>query len=324
MPGLPLNSRGNHQPRILVVGSLNADLVQRVPRLPAPGETLSAKSLQIFSGGKGANQACAAALLGGNAAIAGLLGDDSFAGQILHDLKQAGVDTSMISRSHNPTGAATILVLPNGDNCIVLSPGANADLSAEFAAEAAGQLEAGDLLLCQLEVPLTSVEAALHTAFSKGVTTILDPAPAVALHSGLLKQVSILTPNQVEAAFLLGSDRKISTIADALEAARALQKLGTSTVIVKMGELGCAVVENGKCYAVPAIPTEAVDTTAAGDTFNGALATARSENLPLKTAVEFACLAAAISVTRHGAIASMPNRTEVDSTPLRESLRFRQ
>lgn len=299
--------------RILVLGSLNADLVQRVPRLPAIGETLTGENLQIFSGGKGANQACAGASLGGRVAMAGKVGSDGFARQLLDDLNNAGADTSGVEASTHPTGTATILVLPDGSNCIMLSPGANQHVSTGFAERAAGTLTKNDFLLCQLETPLPSVEAALRTATANGATTVLDPAPAAPLPPGLLKHVHILTPNQVEATALLEIDQELTSLSAALEIARQLQKLGPPIVIVKMGTLGCAVLHGVDTFTVDAHRVKTVDTTAAGDTFNGALAVALSEGSPLRTAVAFANAAAALSVTRHGAMPSMPKRHEVDA-----------
>ena len=298
---------------ILVIGSLNADLVIRTPRLPIAGETLTGESLQIFTGGKGANQACAAALLGAQTKMAGLLGSDPFTSKILNDVLATGVDTSLISKlDRHATGTATILVLPDGNNCIILSPGANGAMTREFAVQAAQSLEPGDLLLCQLEVPLATIEAAIEMAHTRQARVMLDPAPAIALPSSLLPQVDILTPNQTEAAILLQTDHQPETLDDGLLVARELQRSGPKIVIVKMGELGCAVVDRDKSFVVPAQKVQAVDSTAAGDVFNGALAVALSEHRPLKDAVEFASVCASISVKRRGAIASMPSRVEVD------------
>jgi len=297
--------------RILVLGSLNMDLVTRVPRTPVVGETLPGGDLQMFVGGKGANQACAASLLGGRVAMAGQVGNDVFAQRITNQLHSAGVDTASIEQSHSPSGTALILVLPHGDNLIVISPGANADVSRGFALKAVQGLEPGDLLLCQLEIPIASVYAALAAAKQEGVITILDPAPACELSDQLLACVNILTPNQTEAALLLGDATPPEEYPQAESAARKLQQRGPRTVIVKLGARGCFVVDTDAAFAQHGFPVNATDTTAAGDTFNGALAAALANGEALPQAVLFANAAAALSVTKPGAIASIPNLKEV-------------
>jgi len=298
--------------RILVLGSLNIDLVQRVPRIPKPGETLKGDSLQIYAGGKGANQACAAALLGGNAALAGMLGKDVFAHRLMDELERAGVDTAAVATADSASGSATILVLPSGENSIVISPGANAAVSVSFALDMTQHLEAGDFLLCQLETPIASVAAAMEAAHAKGVVTILDPAPAHDLPDALFRSTSILTPNQTEAGFLISSAESIETMQDAARAARQLQARGAEMVIVKMGALGCLFANGPDVAEIPGLCVQAVDTTAAGDTFNAALAVALAEGSSTLEAIRFANAAAALSVTRPGAISSMPLRSDVE------------
>jgi ribokinase len=297
--------------RILVLGSLNIDLVQRVPRLPLRGETIQGEDLQIFVGGKGANQACAAALLGGRVQMAGKVGDDVFAARLLNELRNAGVDTSLVGTAPGASGSAAILVLPNGDNSIVISPAANAQVSIEFALQAVQNLREGDLLLCQLETPLDTVASVVQAAYAKGVTTVLDPAPARALSDNVLQAVSILTPNQTEAAILTGQQETPVDKAAAEKVARKLQSRGARTVIVKLGDQGCLIVDGETVTAIPAFPVEARDTTAAGDTFNGGLAAALAEGLGLEAAARIANAAAALSVTKPGAISSIPTRSEV-------------
>lgn len=301
------------KPLVLVVGSLNADLVLRTPRIPSPGETLTAGDLQIFAGGKGANQACAAARLGAFTKVAGFVGNDPFAGIVLNELQASGVDLSILHHVSTPTGTATILVLPEGENCILLSSGANAQVGPDIAAEAASALASSDFLLCQLEIPLASVEAAVAAAAKKSATVILDPAPAVHLSQQLLRNIAILTPNQTEAALLAGTGEEPRSLGDGLNMAVRLQSLGPKIVIVKMGALGCVIANGNQTFTQPASRVHVVDSTAAGDTFNGALAVALSELKPLAEAVKFATAAASISVTRPGAIASMPQRSEVDA-----------
>jgi ribokinase len=297
--------------RILVLGSLNVDFVTRIPHIPHAGETLQGGDLQVFAGGKGANQACAASLLGGTVMMAGKLGDDLFADKLTAELKISGVSTELVQRSDSPSGTAIIFVLPHGDNLIVISPGANADVSTDFALKAVEGMKAGDLLLCQLEVPRESVQVALASARKKRVITLLDPAPASALSDELLSRVDILTPNQTEAALLLGDSEPAEDYVHAEMAARKLQARGPGTVIVKMGARGCLVADGDDVFVRRGFQVQATDTTGAGDTFNGALAAALAAGETLADASLFANAAAALSVAKPGAIASIPRLTEV-------------
>ena len=302
--------------QILVLGSLNIDLVQTLPRVPAPGETLQGGGLRIFPGGKGANQACAAAMLssgGGSVRMAGMVGNDVFADRLLGELHSAGVNAELVRQADTSSGSAVIFVLPNGENTIVISPGANGEVSPELAVEAVDTLQPGDLLLCQLEVPLAAVQAALQRAHERQIVTILDPAPACHLPDDLLSAVTILTPNQTEAALLMGTTVALDN-ATALEAAaRSLRSRGARTVIIKMGGEGSLLFHDGQTIVTPAFPVAAVDTTAAGDTFNGALAVALAEGAAIRDAVRFASAAAALSVTKAGAIPSIPRRAGVEA-----------
>lgn len=300
--------------RILVLGSLNIDLVQSVPRLPELGETLSGDQLHTFVGGKGANQACAAARLGASVRMAGKVGDDVFAARLLKELQSSGVDTSLTGAAPGSSGIAIIFVLPGGENTIVISPGANAEVDVPFALHAVESLQPGDFLLCQLEVPLPTVEAALKAAYRQGVVTMLDPAPASPLSNELLSSVSILTPNQTEAAILLHTSDAPRTFDEAADAARLLQSHGAHTVVMKLGALGCLLAAKGGYFTqCPGFSVQAVDTTAAGDTFNGALAAALAQGVSLSEGAQFANAAAALSVTRRGTIASLPDLSEVQS-----------
>ncbi|MEI9977296.1 MAG: ribokinase [Ignavibacteriota bacterium] len=298
--------------KIVVVGSLNIDLVTQVDRLPRAGETVSGGDLTLFSGGKGANQAFAAARLGARSAMIGEVGDDAFGGHLLDVLRGGGVDVSGVGRSNRSTGSACISVLPSGDNAIVISPGANATLTPEVAVQRLRELDRGDIVLLQLEIPLETVEAVSELAAARGAIAILDPAPARPLPSTILRRVAYLTPNQSEAALLLGEKHlEIGDFKDAAEAARSLLKLGPSAVLLKLGTLGCFVATDDFFEGVAAFPVDAVDSTGAGDTFNGAFAVGLSNGMPIPDAARFANAAAALSVTRPGAQNSIPTRSEV-------------
>lgn len=299
--------------RILVLGSLNIDLVQRVPRVPVPGETLKGGDLQTFVGGKGANQACAAAQLGGQVQMAGKVGSDVFAGRILRELEAAGVDTELVAQPDLATGSATIFVLPSGDNTIVLSPGANADVSAAFGLQAVENLQPGDLLLCQLEIPMETVEASIRAAHERQIVTVLDPAPAARLPDRLLGSVDILTPNQTEAASLTGAAEPPGNMVEAEQCAQELRRRGAKTVIVTMGEQGCLLAEESGSREISGWTVAVCDTTAAGDAFNGALAAMLARGAALSEAAAYANAAAALAVTKPGALSSIPYAAEVDA-----------
>jgi ribokinase len=300
--------------RLVALGSLNIDLVIPVDRLPRPGETLAGGDLAIFEGGKGANQACAAARLGGLVTMIGQTGDDPFAARLRDMLRGAGVDVSGIGISQRPTGTALISVLPNGENMIVISPGANAALSREMALERLRAASPYGFLLGQLETPMATVTAAFAEAHGAGATTILDPAPVQPLPAELITHVDFITPNQTEAAVLLGrgSDGP-RTFDEAKEAAERLRESGYRGVVLKLGELGCYVAAGGVSMPSPGFAVAAVDTTAAGDTFNAAFAVALAEGAPVLDAAHFANAAAALSVTRPGAQNSIPARSEVEA-----------
>jgi ribokinase len=300
--------------QIVVMGSANMDLVLEVSRLPRVGKTLPGGDLALFPGGKGANQACAAGRFGGKVAMIAQVGEDTFGEKLIVSLVEAGVDTSRVGKSQRPTGCASIYVLPDGENSIVISPGANATLDPQTAAARLDILDGGFFLLCQLEVPLETVEASLRRAKAEGAITVLDPAPAQPLSPELLGAVDFLTPNESEAALLIGrSGAVIRSRADAAEAAERLLELGPGAVVLKLGGLGCFVAASEIRCLVGGFEVEAVDTTAAGDVFNGAFAVALAEGKPLLEAARFANAAAAISVTRRGAQTSIPDRREVNT-----------
>jgi ribokinase len=299
--------------KIFVLGSANMDLVFALDRLPHAGETRSGGDLALYPGGKGANQACAASKLGGNTVFVARVGDDGFGSRLLESLEQAGVDVSRVAQCERATGCACIYVLPNGDNSIVISPGANAALDPDAAVADISDIDAGDILLAQLETPIESVQAAFQYAKSRGATTILDPAPARPVPQALLEAVDFITPNETEAGLLTGEpDRRVESFDDALPIARRIVTLGPRSVILKLGDRGCLFFDGNRAIPVEAFRVEAVDSTAAGDVFNGAFSVALSERMGVADALRFASAAAAISVSRRGAQPSVPVRAEVD------------
>lgn len=305
------------KPAIVVVGSLNMDFVVGVEHLPAPGETVLGRNFQMFPGGKGANQAVAAAKLGGNSVavrMIGRVGYDVFADHLKASLSAAGVDVSAVHATKSQaTGVAFIWVDRNGQNSIVVASGANGELAAADMEAMRPVFRGARLALFQLETPLSTVAGALALARDEGLETILDPAPAQPLPAELLARVDILTPNESEALRLLGRPASRVSPDAAIEMAEALRQLGPKTVIIKLGDQGCLAHDGVTPRHVPCFPVEVKDTTAAGDTFNAALAVAMAEGAPLEHALRFANAAAAISVTRLGAQASAPARREVDA-----------
>lgn len=302
---------------VAVVGSLNMDFVVTVPRLPAPGETVLGRDFQMIPGGKGANQACAAGKLGAGSVLtrmAGRVGYDLFADHLKASLAAAGVDVSAVHATKSqPTGVALIWVEESGQNAIVVASGANHAFHASEVEALRPVFRGAALALFQLETPLKTVEAALAVAREEGARTMLDPAPARPLSRELLERVDLLTPNESEACLLLGRPPGRLTFEEAPEVAAALLAMGPRAVILKLGELGCFFADAERSLASPGFAVEARDTTAAGDTFNGALAVALAEGMALERALEFANAAAALSVTRLGAQASIPTRAEVDA-----------
>jgi len=302
---------------VVVVGSLNMDFVVAVDRLPAPGETVLGRDFQMIPGGKGANQAYAAARLGAQSLavrMVGRVGYDVFADHLKASLSAAGVDVSAVhsSRGH-PTGVALIWVEQSGQNSIVVASGANHALAASEVEAMRPVFRGASFALFQLESPLNTVAAALTLARSEGARTILDPAPAQSLSADLLAGVDILTPNETEALILLGRPPGRVASSEAPALARALRERGTRAVVVKLGEQGCFYFDGETEMFSPGFAVDARDTTAAGDTFNAALAVALAEGRDMADSLRFANAAAAISVTRLGAQASAPARPEVDA-----------
>jgi ribokinase len=298
--------------KIVVIGSLNMDIVAVTPRLPLAGETILGIQYLNEPGGKGANQAYAASKLGGDVAMLGRVGTDDHGKQMRANLETMGCDVGGLQTIEGNSGVAVIFVAQSGQNSIVVVPGANqrylpSDLQAD-----AHSLTGAHFVLLQLETPMETVVAAAQVAKSLGARVILDPAPAPRrLPSELLRNVDIITPNETEAALLVGASVTTLSPEEARDIARQLQSSGPKIVIIKLGAQGCLLMEGEVVTAIPAPLVEAVDTTAAGDVFNAALAVACSEGASLLEACRFATCAAALSVTRLGAQRSMPSRAEV-------------
>ncbi|HEU5023083.1 MAG TPA: ribokinase [Bryobacteraceae bacterium] len=300
--------------RIVVLGSLNIDLVAPVDRLPREGETLAGGDLRLFGGGKGANQAAAAARLGGDVVMIGQVGSDAFGDRLTAGLAAFGVDVSGVGRSSRSTGSACIYVMPGGENAIVISPGANATVTPDIVMSRLSSARPYRFLLAQLEIPIEAVISAFAESRNAGAVTILDPAPYRSLPAELIRLADIVTPNQSEAAALLGcpAGAPIDSIEAASRAAAQLRAAGCRGVILKLGSLGCYVDTPDGRGAIPPFAVEATDTTAAGDTFNAALAVSLARGAAIMDSSLFANAAAAISVTRPGAQSSIPSAAEVE------------
>ena len=297
--------------QILVVGSCNTDMVIKAAHLPRPGETILGGTFFMNPGGKGANQAVAIARLGGSVTFICKTGSDIFGHQSQQLFEEEGINTSYVfSDSGNPSGVALITVDEKAENCIVVASGANANLLPSDLAKAEEAIELADLILMQLEVPMETVCFVADIAWQKGKKVILNPAPAHPLPADLLHHLYLITPNETEAEMITGV--KITDDISAVEAARVLSGMGVQHVIITLGSKGALICSDGEAEIVPALKVEAVDTTAAGDVFNGALTVALSEGRNLKESVRFACKASTISVTRVGAQSSAPYRNEVD------------
>jgi ribokinase len=293
---------------IVVVGSINMDLVARTRRIPVPGQTVIGAGFDTTPGGKGANQAVAAARLGYPVQMAGMVGSDVFGQALLDNLAGSGVGTAAVARVSGPSGVASILVAESGENIIVVVPGANGKVDCAAVDRQAALIRSAGMVLCQLELPLETVSRVLALCAEAGVPVMLDPAPAAPLPDVAFGQAAWFTPNETEAAFYLGGSSAPE------EAAQQLLRKGLKGVVLKRGVEGAYVaVAGGKAEWVKPFPVQAVDTVGAGDCFNGAFAVALLEGNDPWAAARFASAAAAISVTRGGAQASMPSRAEVDA-----------
>lgn len=299
--------------RILVVGSSNTDLIIRVPEIPRPGETVMGTDFQTFPGGKGANQAVAAARAGGDVMFIAAVGDDPYGTEALRGYKLDNIHTENIKVCKGiPSGIAMITIAASAENSITVAPGANGELSPEDMEEAEEAFDEADILLVQLECPLETVQKAMELGREFGTKTILNPAPARELPDQILASTDLITPNETEAERLTG--QSVRNAKEAENAASVLHGKGIRTVIVTMGRAGAFVSdrETGMAEMIPGFEVDAMDTTAAGDVFNGHLAVALAEGNSLETAVRSAHAAAALSVMKLGAQSSIPRREETD------------
>jgi len=303
---------------ITVVGSLNADLVVAVRRFPAPGETVTGHDFAVFSGGKGANQAYAAARLAGKempVRMLGQVGNDSYAEWLRKNLSDVGVDVSQVATDANaPTGLALVALDASGQNQIIVVPGANGTFNPGTLTRLHHTIAGSAVVLLQLEIPLPTVQTAARIGREGGALVIFDPAPARVIPDGLLRSIHYLTPNESELAVLTGAaPQSPLRRGDAVSRARQLIARGVAKVIVKMGRQGVLLVSETNEQLVPAFPVEVVDTTAAGDAFNAGFAFALATGSSEVDAIRFGAAAGAVSVTRHGAQPSLPTRAEVEA-----------
>ncbi len=304
--------------KIVVVGSSNTDMVIKADHLPASGETILGGTFFMNPGGKGANQAVAAARLGGNITFICKTGNDIFGRQSIQLFEEEGINTSyLVADPKHPSGVALIAVDKNAENCIVVAPGANATLSPSDLYKAKEIIEQSSMVLMQLEIPLDTVAYVSATACAKGIKVVLNPAPACDLPDHLLRNISIITPNKTEAEMFTGI--KVHNIDSAQKAAQIIKERGVETVIITLGSKGAVVLHENSFTHVSACTVAAIDTTAAGDVFNGALVVALSEGKNILDATAFACKASAISVTRLGAQSSAPFKNEVDAFIIKDT-----
>ncbi len=296
--------------KIVVVGSANTDMVVKAATLPLPGETLLGGTFFMNAGGKGANQAVAAARLGGSVTLVAKVGNDIFGKQTIEGLQKENIDTDFVFTDDTaPSGIALIMVNEEGENCIVVAPGANANLlPADI--ETVNAINEAAIILMQLEIPLATIEAVATKAKATNHQLIINPAPAQALSDELLNDLFLITPNETEATLLTGIT--VTDQATASKAADIFLNKGVQNVIITLGKQGAYFKNRNEQFKVAAPVVQAKDTTAAGDTFSGALTVALTENMDWQEAIQFAVTAASISVTRLGAQASVPYRKEID------------
>jgi len=294
------------------MGSINQDFVLKVERRPQPGETVTNAELSTHNGGKGANQAAAAALLGASVALLGRVGDDEFGEPLVQALQEKGIDTSLVERaSGNSTGAAFITVTPDGENAITVAPGANRSLTPEDVEDATEAIGDARVLVAQMEIPVKTVLRAVEVASERGTRALVNLAPTFEVPRGLLERLDPLVVNEHEAAFLLGSG--VEGVDGALSAAPELLSLGPRSAVITVGEAGAVFADGRSVEHLPAPEVEVVDTTGAGDAFVGALATQLARDASLEEAVAYAVRAGAAAVTREGAQGALPTPEVVEA-----------
>lgn len=301
--------------QIYVFGSSNTDMVVKAEKLPGRGETVIGDTFLMNPGGKGANQAVTAARLGGRVVFVAKVGNDLFGKQALQQFQREKINTQHVKvDADNPSGVALITVDKNGENSIMVAPGANSLLKKIDVELALENNSHPGIALIQLEIPIETVEYAIERCFQQDMKVILNPAPAQKLNLDVLKHLFVITPNESEAELLTGV--RITDLNSVIKASKILFDLGVGNVVMTLGSKGAFLHNKSVSKLIPAPPVTPIDTTAAGDCFNGALAVALSENFPLEKAIAFACKAASISVTRMGAQSSLPTRKEVDEISL--------
>lgn len=296
--------------KIIVIGSCNTDMVIKSDRLPIPGETVIGGTFLMNSGGKGANQAVAAARQGGKVTFISKTGNDIFGKQSIELYNSEGINTNfIISDSKAPSGVALIMVDSYGENCISVASGANGNLNPSDVDKAKDEIKTADLILMQLEIPIETVEYVAELASKNGIPVILNPAPARTLSDNLLKNIYLVTPNETEAEILSGI--KVINFERAKQAADIISAKGVQNVVITMGSMGVFVKEKDNYYNIIATKVTAIDTTAAGDCFSGTLCVGLSEGKSILEAAKTAAIASALSVTRMGAQSSIPYRNEL-------------
>lgn len=296
---------------ILVIGSSNTDMVIRVRNLPLPGQTVLGENFETFGGGKGANQAVAARRAGANVRFFAAVGNDDFGRGAIDTFHAEGIDTALIQVLDGiPSGVAMIFVSENGENSIAVAPGANGHLSPQAIESQKDLFDDTSVLLLQLETPLETVTAAIELAFLEGTPCILNPAPAAPIPDDVLAKLFCITPNETEAELLTGV--RIVDVRSALAAAEILLQRGVKNVVITLGENGALLHNADETHHEKTVPVTVIDTTAAGDTFNGVLAAAVGEGLSLRESVRLAVAAATLSVQTAGAIASIPRREDYE------------
>lgn len=299
--------------KLVVVGSVSLDFVAGASRIPIPGETIIGESFQTFHGGKGGNQAVAAARLGHPVSMVGCVGDDAYGPQLVSGMAKAGVNTEHFATVRGSSGVAVIFTGAGGQNSIVVVPGSNGKLTRKEFERHSAALDGAGIVLAQLEIPLETVEYLAETAEKKGIPLMLDPAPARELPASLLRKISWITPNETETMTLLKCMEDDLAGTGAESAADDFLSRGVRNVALKLGARGCLIAADGKKEFVPAFKVDAVDTTAAGDAFNGAFAVGLMRGLTARESASYACTVAAISVTRAGAQPSLPTEQEVQT-----------